>query len=109
MKKLLVIQEMSLSFLVSSLGFNHPLHFHDHMSRMVPPGLCISKPFGGVGALALHGLTPSVSCGRHFRWYYMCFLGIRLLLSVKTKNRTTLHCAVLSCAVVLDSLRPHGL
>ena len=70
-------------FSVSLLSFNHLLHFHDHMSLGVPPGLCNSKPFGGVGALALYGLTPSVSCGHHFGLYYMCFLGIRLLLSLK--------------------------
>ena len=69
--------------MVSLLSFNHLLHFHGHMSLVMPPGLCNSKPFGGVDALALYGLTPSVSCGRHFGLYYMCVLGIRLLLSLK--------------------------
>ena len=80
MKKLLVIQEMSLSF-----WFLHWVLITSCVFTIIRHSWCLlaSKPFGGVGALAVYGLTPSISCGSHFGLNYMSFLGIRLLLPLK--------------------------
>ena len=80
MRKLLVIQEMSLSF-----WFLHWVLITSCVFTIIRHSWCLlaSKPFGGVGDLAVYGLTPSVSCGSHFGLNCMFFLGIRLLLPLK--------------------------